>query len=272
MSANDLVDRIDADLRRLDSRMKLESTDDDWHSRAARLLWEIFRKNQNIQGRLERLALIPGRFASSSIRWMVATQIVPPLCYPEVDGIPIPQALQLILIDKSAAQNPERRRLFNLLGVNTLSAKIVRYLIFAEHRGSNANAACQAHLWFLYQTHDSNRGDTYGDIHVFNQNLASVEPHATDVYVENEHPYGPRELLKATAPNPRGVPGSGAQGFAVQFINRCHFDDIPKVEESFSVVASMDSQLHWCSRASETDSQWRFDGSLQVLVHCKTET
>ncbi|KAK3387765.1 hypothetical protein B0H63DRAFT_542165 [Podospora didyma] len=110
LSMFEVIARVRNDLRNEStSRMKSQYTQDDWHSRAAKLLCKPFETSwpgpiDEIKG----LQIVP----LSDGRWVTANP--GQLYFPTTtEGISyIPAALNLNLVCANAASNPERRRLF----------------------------------------------------------------------------------------------------------------------------------------------------------------
>ncbi|OCK73843.1 hypothetical protein K432DRAFT_364328 [Lepidopterella palustris CBS 459.81] len=230
-----IIQRVAADLKRSTSRMKSPITDDDWHSRASRLLLFPFREGRRgLIHELKEMELLP-----TSRGWKSATrEIILPLYFPEANGAAIPTDLPVSLIDSTAAKNPDRRKLFTLLGVTTASVETIRRMIFQKYTsGEMAKSlfpssryfgflSSQSHLKFLYLTHielSVCRPD-YGELGIYTQDESLVRPNEVDVYISNNHPYSAHELLRQT--NAGTEPGSGAPGFAVSFLREEYLQEI----------------------------------------------
>ncbi|KAI0112046.1 hypothetical protein GGR51DRAFT_53809 [Nemania sp. FL0031] len=129
---NDIINIVSYDLRhRADlSHMKCRQTDDDWHSRTARLLLSCLKKGSKEQQQsilsLEILPLSTGEWSSITTA---------PLYYYRCEGgIEIPEGLDLKLVSPVAAENPERRALFDDLGVSTAPIRHIQDKIFSSSR------------------------------------------------------------------------------------------------------------------------------------------
>lgn len=241
-----IIVRVAADLKHPNSRMKSSSSSDDWHSRAAQLLCLPFEREWHNQIReLKELDLLP-----TPGSWKPAPKgtFSRPFYYPEANGVTIPEDLPVDLIEITATKNPDRRRLFDFLGVTEASAETIRGLIFQKYiRGEMADWASfslnsyrfqtsRNHLQFLYLTHKEQTSDVskYQHIAIYTQDEYFRKPHEVDVYVSNDHPYGARELLKQTD---AGIGSkSGAPGFAVPFLRASYFQGVPNQPESHSLA------------------------------------
>lgn len=235
MNMAEIIARVAADLKRSQSRMKSSSTDDDWHSRAAQLLCQPFQNGCHSSIRkLKELELLP-----SSEVWKMPPkhESLLPFYYPDVDGVAIPADLSLNLINNTAAKNPDRRKLFDYLGVTKASTNTIKSMIFQKHSCiSLADRSFSVlksldHLKFLYLTHVGKYLDLYNyqEIAVYTQDGSLLKPYDVDVYISDGHPYGAHELLKKLSTGTE--PGNGALGFAVPFLAAEYLRDIPNKPE-----------------------------------------
>lgn len=229
--------RVKADLARPSSKMKSPNTDDDWHSRAARLLLLSFEQNwpQHRREVLE-LEILPtlGLFG-----WQAPNKALMPPHFPDVSGVAIPNDLGWTLIDPDAVKNPDRRKLFETLGVRQGSFASVRtailgcyergvttkFTLFGKH--SITLASSKSHLTFLYLTHEEVKWSAadFATLMIFTADNTIVMPHSEDVYMLDNDYYGAQEVLKHTATGDQR--GSGAPGLKVSFLHPDYLEDVP---------------------------------------------
>lgn len=225
----ELLARAERDLNSPSSRMKA-SKDEDWHSRAARMLAVPFIHNYEfIKPNLRVMAWIP----LQNGQWISANS--GPTYYASSAGVQIPKDLGLNLIDPTAAKNADRKILFDYLGATEASTDHVRQLILDRFRSTDivdaASVSLQTsrnHLEYLYLTHP--REDVvvplaFHSIFVFTQEEVPCWPYRIDVYKPDNDEYGAKQLLKRTPPGPD--PGSGAPGLSVPFLHQVYLDGIP---------------------------------------------
>ncbi|EXJ63403.1 uncharacterized protein A1O5_11452 [Cladophialophora psammophila CBS 110553] len=224
----DLVDRAEADLKLPRSRMKT-SKDEDWHSRAAKLLAYPFSEGwDGLKVEVKAMRLIP----LQSGQWISANQ--GPTYYASSAGVRIPRDLGLNLIDPDAAANSARKILFDYLGATEASTDHVRNAIFERYRSSasapNVNLqTSRKHLEYLYltQKHESVVVPlAFSRIYVYSEGEEALFPGKVDVYKADNSDYGVKKLLKATPPGPK--PGDGAPGLSVPILHRIYQEDIPE--------------------------------------------
>lgn len=231
MNIEDAIARVQKDLIQLcSSRMRSPETDEDWHSRAAKLLSLPFcKKWSGSIGKVRSLRLLP----LASGPWVSTSNIS--VYYPHVNGVPVPRDLNLHLVDPRAAANAERKQLFDYLGVQAPSACHVRDLIMAKYKctGIPANidlSTSRNHLIFLYLTAHL---DALSDFHIANPNLWMFDhkgrfrkPAVYHFYMPSDHPYGAQELFRST--NPGDEPGAGATGLDVCFVHQEYMKNTPE--------------------------------------------
>ncbi|KAK0705957.1 hypothetical protein B0T26DRAFT_679718 [Lasiosphaeria miniovina] len=138
------IERAKHDLASASSRFKSPATDEDWHSRAARLLHLPFRNNW-----AQRCKEAPPPFGAAAAPADVY--------FPQValTDLAIPLDLALNVISLEAAANADRRKLFDALGAKTASANLVRDAIVRRHKDRRhpvALARAVQHVRFLYLT------------------------------------------------------------------------------------------------------------------------
>jgi len=225
ISILELIDRAKFDLAASTSRIK-SITDDDWHSRVARLLQLPFEKDcAHAEMKVKRLKLLPlndGRWTSTKHSAVY---------YPTVGtaAVDIPADLALDVVDPKAFANADRKKLFDYVGVQTASVSFVRQAISEIYKPGfrlyPADAA--AHLRFLYLTqHLAKPAFNYDSIRLAPDGEDPFQRHdSVDFYIRDDDPYGAGELLRQTTPGPN--PGDGAPGFKVFFAHECYFEVTP---------------------------------------------
>jgi hypothetical protein len=219
MTCHDMIRRIQADLGRADSKMKPITTDEDWHTRAAKLLSNHFANATRNVETIKSLNLIP----LQDRRWVSAR--TRPIFLPTTGDNPIPTDLGLNLVQPVAALNDARRTLFSHLGVTTaLSSSRISHISDRY----DASSLCTmdeniSHLRYLYWNLSQDILALDRNIFLIDQNGNRVYRHIESVYFEEEdEEYGPRQLLQsAPLENP------DAPGFAVHFLNVAYLDAVP---------------------------------------------
>ncbi|KAF2875580.1 hypothetical protein BDV95DRAFT_278391 [Massariosphaeria phaeospora] len=129
----ELVDRLEADIVRSDSRYRRNSPKGLWHWTCAIRLLELFDRNGlgGIKQRVRRLAIIP---LTGGRRWTAVTTYQSSKIYFPTDGsVQIPEDLSLRLVDLNAASDPTRRKLFTKLGVEECPREMVLKQIEETH-------------------------------------------------------------------------------------------------------------------------------------------
>ncbi|KAF4462555.1 hypothetical protein FALBO_10629 [Fusarium albosuccineum] len=231
VSCLDMVARVAKDLEKQPdaSRMKNPTTDDEWHSLAARAL--ILLKDSAKLGpthdRIKELEIIP----LENGKWVSAGS--GPLYYSHCSGeLAIPDDLDLSLVDPKAATNPDRRELFSKFGVIEALVKDVRSRILQKPLVAVADRAALSssisHLKFLYLSEallegDESQKSLYG-YRVYGQDMRACSPFKQDIYITTDDEYGPSKLLK---------PSDEATGFAVPFLHGDYFEEEPATPTGF---------------------------------------
>jgi hypothetical protein len=105
---------------------------EDWHSRMAKLIVLIWDDRKiDWKRELRNLPLLPlsnGLFQSSSK--LSARSVY----FPDIDGTPVPQDINIDMILPAAAANLECRKLYTALGAEQVTPAVVRNLIVTKHR------------------------------------------------------------------------------------------------------------------------------------------
>ncbi|KAJ4027908.1 hypothetical protein NW752_000157 [Fusarium irregulare] len=225
-----VIKRIERDLAKNSktSRMKSPDIDDQWHSLAARALLKLdgLFVFPSVSIRLNNLKLIPlgnGKWVSPSSGH---------LYYSHSEQLAIPKDLPLKLVDTDASSNPDRRALFDKLGVVEALVKDVRTLIMEKQAvpwaDTDVLSASVAHLQFLYLSESLlEEGEVptrLKGLHVYNQWQKPCQPLKSAVYMptENEH-----EALKLL------TKADGAPGLEMPFLHDNYLDEIPTTPQGF---------------------------------------
>ena len=225
---NDILDTVEKDLKRSSSRLKGSIMDDDWHSRAASLLSVPFEMEWLDQiTRVRALDLIPLNDGS----WVRAND--GEIFYSSVGDVPIPGNLGLRLLHPDPAKNAKRRGLFNHLGVRSADVQKIRSLVFRRYCEGNCEdinlKTSSEHLKFLYLTHSSKheRESINNNLLLVYDHLgAMVRPSSSDIYIQDDQPYGAQSLLGLL----------GALTVGVSFISPKYFEDPPEKPSSMDLT------------------------------------
>jgi len=219
-----LLDALEVDLKSSTSKMKSESTSAEWHSKAAKLLADCYRREYKASiARLKTIPLVPllsGQWVSSKNS---------KLYLPTTNGISIPPALDLPILSPTAVANEDRKTLFIDLGAAEPPVAIVRNSILISYSSSSTQSISvsdsKAHLHFLYLTHQPGHSavSLLKDVKIYDSNGVFANPHITDFYLSSSHAYGPEALLQPTADAP---------GFPVTFVHPTYLEDRPSAPSS----------------------------------------
>ncbi|KAK7968722.1 hypothetical protein PG988_007795 [Apiospora saccharicola] len=241
-----IIARVKWDLAQTDSRIK-SIKDQDWHSRMAKLLRAPFIRNlpnrEKLQGEIRALALLPLRTG----RWRSNLGYQKAVYYPKVAGtdLDIPGELDLDVVCPSSTTNKDRKELFDDIGVTCASVTNVRNVLKKFYQGSFfmnvSQSAC--HLHFLYHTHHQAMTPLeYTSIHIMSHKAKFFIPAAhNNIYVRDESPYGPGQLLQ---PTPAGdLFGDGSPGFEVIYVHGYYLEHAPS-----PLNGDMESFKDWLHR------------------------
>ncbi|KAF3764390.1 hypothetical protein M406DRAFT_330736 [Cryphonectria parasitica EP155] len=115
---------IEQDLRRPGSRMRCEETDEDWHTKTAKLLLRLIEVNTSDQNlELRNMGLIPER-TGSSVTW-ISSNISDKIYLGETEGgFVIPRSLALRVVEIKSSRNPARVEFFKEMGVCVADPKM----------------------------------------------------------------------------------------------------------------------------------------------------
>ncbi|KAK0726345.1 hypothetical protein B0T21DRAFT_371413 [Apiosordaria backusii] len=213
----DLVSRAEADLQRSSSKMKDPKTDAEWHSLAANILKKALNDcSRKITDQIKALPLLP----LSDGRWV---SIVDGRVYfpATVEGFSIPAVLKLRLLQADAAAQPERKALFQALGVASALSSSIRSLVMMSYVTKSPLTLDDsvAMLRFLYLTRPTETpAKLYEKVSVMSSTLYHLMPADSDVYFrDGSDPFGPAAL-----------------GLTVDFLHQNYLQEPPQRPEDFN--------------------------------------
>ncbi|KAF5251673.1 hypothetical protein FANTH_3283 [Fusarium anthophilum] len=132
------------DLGQHDSKMRANTTADDWHSSVARLCSKICENGWNGTTLLKSLEVLPLRDG----KWSSCTS--GSVYSPMTEEIENPEDLGLKVLSKSATTNPNRRDFFRHLGAAEATFEEVRSMIFSSFvQGSELYLKCSEHTIYM---------------------------------------------------------------------------------------------------------------------------
>lgn len=234
LSTTEFLHRVQSDLDpdRL-SRMR-SSIDADWHRRVARALQRPFLDKIGLPiSSIRGMALVPLTDGS----WQSTSDTT--CYYAHVDGLEIPRGLGLSLVEPQASTQPERKRLFDFLGVKTATIAMIRQRIYDCYQTPIRDMSFTrslSHLRFLYLTHQkaaaNNRTGRDG---IFSIGVLAdmgekwwcyTNPLTTDVYMPSDDPLSASQLLAPTPKSPER--DDGAPGLPVHILDTGYLNDPPE--------------------------------------------
>lgn len=236
LSQLEFIKRVEADLaRRHNSTMKSPSTNQDWHSRMAKVLMTPFdrpRKKLTSEESATRSQIInETKFLNllpmADGRWFKAKTKAEEICFPKTeDGLAIPGDIGIPLIRESALENEDRKKLFESLWVRTKSPGFVRASIIGLYKNGwgyrpESLSASSNHLKFLHLTHEAKMpASDYKEIKLMGDSTRKwFAPHQEVIYTMDENPYSAWSILGSSLGKPKY---EGAT-----FVNKKYFTDPP---------------------------------------------
>ncbi|CVK97556.1 uncharacterized protein FMAN_11584 [Fusarium mangiferae] len=203
-SAPLFVNLLKRDLNQHNSKMRANTTADEWHSSVARMCSKIFDNGWNGTALLESLEVLPLRNG----HWKASTS--GPFYFPMTGDTEIPNGLGLKVISKSATNNPDRRELFQHLGVTEATHERVRSTIFSSFidRPTMTFRFTFDCLRYLFLTHSrsKHKRESYKSIRLFTEEYELHPTHSQIIYLPgDEYPFSPASLLR-NAPVPPNFP------------------------------------------------------------------
>ncbi|KAI1633135.1 hypothetical protein F4809DRAFT_624584 [Biscogniauxia mediterranea] len=223
-----IIEWVGDDLDKGDSsRMRSPDTSESWHTRVAKFLNYPFEQNlTDLATKVEMLEIIPLEDGT----WVSARDT--PIYFAKIDGRYIPSDVELPLISKNVV-NSDRLALFNNLGVETAEVGFARRMVLGRYLKmeslrsiKNSIKISKSHLEFLYATEKrpslkKGTKPLYRTLRIHDRDNNLIHPGKPHMYLADDKPYGPWELLRKTDPGPNL--GDGAPGFAVPFVNKEYF-------------------------------------------------
>ncbi|KXX74826.1 Autophagy-related protein 9 [Madurella mycetomatis] len=146
-----------------------------------------------------------------------------PVYLPDTQGIPVPQGVDFRVLDPAAVVNEDRRKLFSQLGAVEPQVETVRSSVLAIYDSSNSSVDVEdsrQHLHFLYLTHHQERDrDELRHIYLHTHIPGTRKPFSEDLYLPQDHAYGPKALLQSGADWP---------GLSAMFVEPWYLENIPQ--------------------------------------------
>ncbi|CZR61946.1 uncharacterized protein PAC_11843 [Phialocephala subalpina] len=220
-----LIERLRADLERPDSKMKGVATEEDWHTRTANLLCNLFTSPNNSNGvqSLRALELIP----LQGNRWVSATRtplFAGHIYLPTTGTIPIPTDLGINLVHSGAVANVARKTLFMHLGVTSASASNIISLIKTRYLsgGSFTLEDNKSHLRYLFWNLPQSELALDNSIFLLD-NVGTVVCRTPGrvkyIYFEEaDEEYGPLQLFQTAPPESRNAPGLAVHYLSASYL------------------------------------------------------
>jgi hypothetical protein len=260
-----ILSRVRADLQSvLNSKMKSTARDQDWHSRAAKLLSAIFdAKNHQDIRTLRALAIVP----TTERGWVAIKD--GSVFYAQSGFHKIPSGSGLDVLPDWAASNTDRKKFFDRLGVETASHDVIRKSIFDVHTSQLRLPSLPQsveHMRFLYLTHHSAKPPyDYDKLRVFGEDNQVIRRDTVDFYLPNDDPYGASLLLRPT---------SQAPGQPAFFINDTYLKDPPTLLGQAPWVEWIYSHLNARRRPRIVNKQRPHDtlsDECKYIARCRPE-
>ncbi|KAI9933658.1 hypothetical protein MW887_008131 [Aspergillus wentii] len=232
MGPNSFLSRVHQDLNRGQSSMIRSQTDNDWHSRVARVLISAWEVQRIFIKSLPLIPVIGGRWRSALTGEIIS------IYYPHCNGYQIPTGLGFDLVNPQAERDPSRKQLFDLLGVQEPEVAEIRKSIIRSGCGIDISSHQRSRtlLRFLYytahldQSHDS--PSHYAGMKLMDHLLRknAVGPHALLFFPSNDS-HSAEQLLRRVEPieSRDGVPE-----FDVSILHPHYMEDDPTQPEGES--------------------------------------
>jgi len=225
MNLSILRDIIRSDLKQSQSVLKDPLTEEDWHTRTARLLLSLYGRRFGFDGThmLQSLDMIP----LQNQKW-VSYEVLPGEIYlPTTGKIPVPTDLGLNLVQSAAALNAARKKLFVEIGVKNAPSEKIIALIFARYiyNLKLTVTGSISHLRYFYWNLHQDVTSLKEIIFLYNHNGSPVSRNKKErehIYFEEENEkFGPRELFPILPMPDAAVP-------TVHFLNTAYLDAVPE--------------------------------------------
>ncbi|KAL4924172.1 uncharacterized protein BDV17DRAFT_301281 [Aspergillus undulatus] len=229
MSKSEILERLGRDVENDGSSiMRNPNTDNDWHSRVAKILISLLKADPAGMGRrikiLNLIPLIGGEWRASR------TCGISPIYFHKVHGYPLPTDGPFNLVEPSAESNPVRKQLFELLCVKKASVQEARSRIIGQDKRWTPHVATsRSYLQFLYLTdhldRDNDFGLVYNNVRPFNSNNTRLPLSHGVYYFPGDGPYSPQQLLAGFDP---GDPSRGANDLRPVILHHEYMRDCPE--------------------------------------------
>lgn len=235
LEGKDLVPRLKAysSTDEWRSRMlAIFNRDEDWHSRAARLLLRLWEESQNLKDQMKWMPLLPLLISMET----PASAATGGVFFPDIDGVSIPSDLGLNLISSMAASNKECRKLYEKLGVrNAIISAVSKNIVEKHRKGVGLHAySSDKHLRFLYLTDkkDHVQAADSTDILVFDHKDRPRKPRTEFIYFRGE---GDDAITTVLGHSPEAKPiGPGAEELDVSFLHHTYLVAPPQKPEGYT--------------------------------------
>lgn len=214
---------IGFDLTNPGSRMKNPSTEEDWHTRIAKLLLPLSYETLDDIEMLQSLELIP----LQGNKWVSYKSLPEKIILPTTGKVPIPTDLGLNLVQPAAALNVARKELFLKIGVKNAPSKRIIALIIKKYGAyfSCTVADSISHLRYLYWNLPQDRISLDKNIFVFDQDSLQVVRNTKRTHYiyfeERNEQYGPWQLFPTSSALDSTLP-------VVHFLNSKYLDAVPE--------------------------------------------
>ncbi|KAF9766035.1 hypothetical protein IL306_001592 [Fusarium sp. DS 682] len=193
LSSSQFLNLLEQDLKSPSPKMHT-FTSKDWHNAISRLLLKFFTNEEHAEKMktLPLLQLQDGGWTSISSG---------PLYFPTAGDARIPETLNLRLVSHAANDDPDRRSLYQQLGVSEATAIEIRKMIFDSFKSSETLSldVVKSYLHYLYLTHQSfdiNNEQPYDEVKILTIDMKLLNPRSTIVYLPGKDtPYSPESLL-----------------------------------------------------------------------------
>jgi hypothetical protein len=192
LTMSQFLDLLEIDLKNPNSKMHT-NTSKDWYKAIARLLSRTLTDDERSRVKsLPLIQLIDGSWTSITSG---------PVFFSTAGDGCIPEALNLRVTSHLASQEPERKYLYQQLGVSQATVIQIRQMILDSFKSSSTLSLedVKSYLRYLYLTHQDFNPDNkqlYHEVRVFTVDMKLQCPHNTIVYLmATSNPYSPVSFL-----------------------------------------------------------------------------
>ncbi|KAF5675549.1 hypothetical protein FHETE_2546 [Fusarium heterosporum] len=197
-----IISRLSAYTQSGDWRKRtFDSRDEDWHSRMASMILKMWNDNGNdLKSAIRHMDLIP--LASRKIEQVSLPGATRSFYSPIIGGILIPDDLDYPMVFPAAVANPDCRKLYEALGMQSLTFQQVREKIISIYRATSevaklSIAMSRNHLVFLYRMEPIDMINKYEQefMVIFDQRERIRHPKHEYVYLPGDGDWSPGNLL-----------------------------------------------------------------------------